>query len=322
MDQRPKQSETHSSTFPQDSDSGSESEIELRSTQTSPETTTSEESDGTLVDTSTSTTPTPSLLGEGDLDSTEGHSQLSVGILPLTDKDPPEKPQEKDPHPGSSEIEGPNPTSSKDTSNNPPSPRDKETVTTPPPKDLEHVVGNPPSPHRKDSPTEYPPTGNPKAPLDSEEGLGIPPAKKSQSVPPDDPFSRFWSGQTADTSDKNKKRYRWLDRKPERRYSVKLEALDEQDHRPFRYVLRRERSLLPRPKFYSKCPDAEGVSLEYVGFILQHIVWQRLREQGEVDPIISPFDSGEDETPGEDTHIPPWAPKCPSTSDIVSRDTL
>ena len=86
MDQRPKQSETHSSTFPQDSDSDSESKIELGSTHTSPETTTSEESDGTLVDTSSYTTSTPSLSGEGDLDSTEGHSQSSVGALPLTDK--------------------------------------------------------------------------------------------------------------------------------------------------------------------------------------------------------------------------------------------
>ena len=88
MDQRPKQSETHSSTFPQDSDSDSESEIELRSTHTSPETTTSEESDGTLVDASLSMSPSPSLLGEGDLDSTEGHSQSSVGTLPLTDNNP------------------------------------------------------------------------------------------------------------------------------------------------------------------------------------------------------------------------------------------
>ena len=87
-DQKPKPSETHSSTFPQDSDSDSESEIELRSTHTSPDTTTSEESDGTLVDTSSSTTPTPSLSGEGDLDSAEGHSQPIVGTLPLTDQDP------------------------------------------------------------------------------------------------------------------------------------------------------------------------------------------------------------------------------------------
>ena len=85
VDQKPKQSETHGSTFPWDSDSDSESEIELRSTHTSPEITTSEELDGTLVDTSTSTTLTLPLLGEGDLDSTEGHSQLSVGTLPLTD---------------------------------------------------------------------------------------------------------------------------------------------------------------------------------------------------------------------------------------------
>ena len=34
---------------------------------------------------------------EGDLDPTEGHSQLSVGTLPLTDKDPPKSPEGKDP---------------------------------------------------------------------------------------------------------------------------------------------------------------------------------------------------------------------------------
>ena len=189
------------------------------------------------------------MSGEGGLDSTRGHSQLSVGTLPLTDKDPPEKTQEKETPPGSSESEGLNSTSSKDISDNPPSPRDKETVTTPPPEELEHVVGTPPSPHRQYSPTEYPPKENPKAPLDSEEGLGIAPTEKSQSVPPDDPFSRFWSGQMADTSDKNKKRHWWLVRKPERRHSVELEALDEQDHRPYRYVLRRTRPLFPRPKF-------------------------------------------------------------------------
>ena len=43
------------------------------------------------------------------------------------------------------------------------------------------------------------------------------------------------------------------------------------------------RPLFPRPKFYSKCPNAKGVSLEYAGFILQHIVWQRLRKQEEED---------------------------------------
>ena len=143
-----------------------------------------------------------------------------------------------------------------------------------------------------------------------------------------------------------------MTRKPERRHSVELEALDEQDHRPYRYVLRRTRSLFPRPKFYSKCPSAEGISLKYVEFILQHIVLQRLREKEEeylehekraseirrqlelptdltgklrriipVDPTIFPFDSGDDKTPGEDTHIPPWSPKYPSTPDLVPRDT-
>ena len=67
-----KQSEIHSSTFPQDSDSDSESEIELRSTHSSPEETTSDELDETLVDTSRSSSPTHPLSGEGDLNSTEG----------------------------------------------------------------------------------------------------------------------------------------------------------------------------------------------------------------------------------------------------------
>ena len=219
-----------------------------------------------------SMTPTPSISGEGDLDYSEGHSQLSVGTLPLTDKNPPKYPKEKNPPPSPS-VEGPTSGFSEDNPGN--LPRNVETVTTPPSEELEHVVGTPPFPHGIDFPIEYPTKENPKAPLDSEEGLGIPPAKKSQSVPPDDPFSRFWSGRMADTSDKNKKRYKWLTRKPERRHSV---SLDEQDHRPYKYVLRRTRHLFPRPKFYSKCPNAEGISLEYAGFILQHIVWQRLRE--------------------------------------------
>ena len=66
---------------------------------------TSDESDGTLVDTSTSSTPTQSLSGRGDLDSTEGHSQLLVGTLPLTDKDPPKSPENKGPPPDPS-VEG------------------------------------------------------------------------------------------------------------------------------------------------------------------------------------------------------------------------
>ena len=216
-----------------------------------------------------STTPTLSLPGEGDLDSTKGHSQLSVGTHPLTDKILPKDPKEKNPPPGPS-VEGPTSGFSEDNPGSPP--RNIETVTTPPSEELEHVVDTPPSPQRKDSPSGYPLQDHPDSPLDSEEGLDIPLSKVSQSVPPDDPFSRFWSGQTADMSGKNKKRYRWLAGKPERRHSVELETLDEQDHRPYRYVLRKERSLLPRPKFYSKCPDAKGISLEYVEIILRYIV--------------------------------------------------
>ena len=42
------------------------------------------------------------MIGEGDLDPSEGQSQPSVGTLPLTEKDPPEKPKDKDPPPSSS----------------------------------------------------------------------------------------------------------------------------------------------------------------------------------------------------------------------------
>ena len=143
-----------------------------------------------------------------------------------------------------------------------------------------------------------------------------------------------------------------MDKKTERRHSVKLEALDKQDHRPYRYVLSRARPLLPRPKFYSKYPDAKGISIEDEGFILQHIVWQWLREQDEenlehekreskarrqseltsdltdrphqvisVDPEISPFDSGENKVPREDTPIPYWPPGHPSMPDLVPKDT-
>ena len=76
----------------------------------------------------------------------------------------------------------------------------------------------------------------------------------------------------ADISDKDKKRHRWLNQKPERRHSVDLEELDKQDSRPHRYVLRETMTLCPRPKFYSNYPDAKSVSIEYVGFILQSIV--------------------------------------------------
>ena len=91
-------------------------------------------------------------------------------------------------------------------------------------------------------------------------------------------------------------------------------------------MLKRERDLLPRPRFYSKCPDARGISPEPAEFILRHIVQQRHQELEQeklerekrenerrrqlelptditgkpkrlipVDLIISPFDSREEE---------------------------
>ena len=42
------------------------------------------------------------MIGEGDLDPSEGQSQPLVGTLPLTEKDPPEKPEGKDSSPSSS----------------------------------------------------------------------------------------------------------------------------------------------------------------------------------------------------------------------------
>ena len=92
---------------------------------------------------------------------------------------------------------------------------------------------------------------------------------------------------------------------------------------------------MPRPRFYRRCPDASSISPGYAEFILRHIVQQRHQEleqekverekreserrrQAElptaitdkpkrlipIDPIISPFDSGEDKLPGEGTYIP------------------
>ena len=83
---------------------------------------------GLSVDTSSSTTPTPSLSGEGDLDSTEDHSQPIVWTLPLTDQSLPdsvsieEDPQENHPPPSHSEAEGPASTDTppKNTSDSPP----------------------------------------------------------------------------------------------------------------------------------------------------------------------------------------------------------
>ena len=256
------------------------------------------------------------MSGEGDLDPTEGHSQLSVGTLPLTDKDPPRNPEDKSP-PQEPSVEEPTSGSLE---------RDKKSGNIPPPSEK--------SKQTVDTPSEYPPQDQPETPIDPGEHLAKPPSKRSQKNPIADPFSRFWSGETADVTDKDKKRHRWLTRKQKRRHSDGLGILDGQNERPYKYVLEGERDLLPRPRFYSRCPDASSISLEYVGFILRYLVQQRHQEleqeklekekeaserrQSElpidirdkpkrlipVDPIISPFDSGEDKVPGEGTYRP------------------
>ena len=136
-----------------------------------------------------------------------------------------------------------------------------------------------------------------------------------------------------------------MTRKPKRRHSVELEILDGQDKRPYKYVLEGERDLLPRPRFYSRCPHANSISPAYAEFILRHIVQQRHQEleqekverekreserrrQSElpidiadkpkrlipVDPIISPFDSGKDKFL-EGTYIPYRITEHPFSSD-------
>ena len=81
------------------------------------------------------------MSGKGDLDSTESHSQLLVGTLPLTDKDPPESPEDKNPPPNPS-VEGPTSGFSEDNTSN--LSRDKKLTTTPSSEKLKQVVDTPP----------------------------------------------------------------------------------------------------------------------------------------------------------------------------------
>ena len=106
------------------------------------------------------------MLGEGDLDSTKGHSQPIVGTLPLTDQNPPDSvstegdPQEKYLPPSPLEAEGPTSTDTppRDTLDNPPGlganfenrvqnfvKAREETVTTTAPEESEQTVATPPS---------------------------------------------------------------------------------------------------------------------------------------------------------------------------------
>ena len=93
----------------------------------------------------------------------------------MTDKDPPENPEDKGP-PQEPPVEG---FSSGSSENNT---RDKKSGITPPTEKSKQVV---------DSPSEYPPQDQPETPIDSEGGLEEHSSKRSKKVPIADPFSRF-----------------------------------------------------------------------------------------------------------------------------------
>ena len=243
------------------------------------------------------------MIGEGDLDPSEGQSQPLVGTLPLTEKDPPEKPEDKDPPPSSS-AEGLD-TEAHDV---------KEESTTPSSSGSSYKTEETlTSPIRTRISTEYPP--------------------KDTSLR--DPFSSFWSGKLGDVSDQSGRRHRWLIRKPKRRHSVELELLDEKDPRPYKYVLKGDRPLFPRQRFYSSHLDARDITFQQADFKLRYIVQQRPQEKQQeelererreskkrrqveaphdiinrprrlipVEPILSPFEIEGRKVPGEDPHIP------------------
>ena len=199
-----------------------------------------------MVDSPTSPTPTQSLSGEGDLDSKKGHSQPSVGTLPLTEKDPPEKPEDRDPPPSSS-VEG------LDTEAH-----DKdESITPSSPESSDKTEETPTFPIGTRISTEYSP--------------------RDTSLK--DPFSSFWSGNLGDVSDQSGRRHRWLIRKPKKRHSLELEVSSEKDPRPYKYVLEGERPLLPRQRFYSSHLDAKDITFQQATFTLRYIVQHRLQEK-------------------------------------------
>ena len=256
------------------------------------------------------------MIEEGDLDPSEGQSQPSVGTLPLTEKDPPEKPKDKDPPPSSS-VEG------LDTEAH-----DRDESTTPSsPGSSDKTEETPTSPIGTSLSTEYSP--------------------RDTSLK--DPFSSFWSGNLCDVSDQSGRRHRWLIRKPKRRHSVELKLLDEKDLRPYKYVLEGDRPLLPRQRFYSSHLDARDITFQQATFTLRDIVQQRLQEKQQeetekekreskkrrqvevehdintrprrlipVEPILSPFEIEGKKVPGED----PFIPQLPFEKSKVKYKTL
>ena len=106
------------------------------------------------------------MSGEGDLDPTEGHSQLSVGTFPLTDKDPPKNPEDKGP-PQEPSVEEPTSgspgrnTRYRKLGNTFPAEKSKQTV---------------------DTPLEYPPQDQPETPINTGECLENPLQKNLKRI--------------------------------------------------------------------------------------------------------------------------------------------
>ena len=199
-----------------------------------------------MVDSPTSPTSTQSLSEEGDLDSKKGHSQPSVGTLPLTENYPPEEPEDKDPPPSSS-VEGLD-TEAHDTD---------ESITPSSPGSSNKTEETPTFPIGTRISTEYSP--------------------RDTSLK--DPFSSFWSGNLGDVSDQSGRRHRWLTSKPKRRHSLELEVSSDKDPRSYQYESERDRPLFHRQRFYSSHLDAKDITFQQATFTLRYIVQHRLQEK-------------------------------------------
>ena len=212
------------------------------------------------------------MIGEGDLDPSEGKSQPLVGTLPLTEKDPPEKSKDKDPPPSSS-VEGLD-TEAHD--------KEDESITPSSPGSSDKTEETPTSPIRTRISTEYPPKDTKDSPPPTQSKLKkvseghLPKTTKDTSIR--DPFSSFWLGKLGDVSEQSGRRHRWLIKKPKRRHSVELELLDEKDPRPYKYVQKGDRPLFPRQRFYSSHLDERDITFQQANFTLRYIVQQRLQE--------------------------------------------
>ena len=242
-----------------------------------------------MVGSPTSPTPTQSLSEEGDLDTIKGHSQLSVGTLPLTEKDPPGSSENKNPPPSSS-TEG-----------------------------LDTQDSDPSTPGSSDETEENPSHSPPPHTTKSEEY----PSGTSRDTSVRDPFSSFWSGQTGEDLAQSEKRHRWLIRKPKRRHS--FEDVLERDRqlvpRPRYYSRQLDASEVSFKqvdyilRYLVQQRNNEREQLEESGkkkretekrrqFEVQHDKIDRPRRLIPVEPILSPFEIEERRFPGEDPLSP------------------